>query len=267
MTKQQFDILYGRDELVLWAMGQWSRTVWETHTGAWSVVARAAARRAKKMVAISQGLKDFYTGHGVPADKIVVAHDGVDLSSFVNPQSKEQARARLGLPLDARIALYVGRLDGWKGTDTLFEASKSLSEAHIVAIGGEPAQVEALRTKYPKVVFLGYRPYKELADNLAAADVLVLPNTAKEKVSAYFTSPLKLFGYMAAGLPIVASNLPSIREILDEQTAVLVHPDEPHALAEGIEMALRHPELGERAKEKVKEYTWNARAAGILKQI
>ena len=68
---------------------------------------------------------------------------------------------------------------------------------------------------------------------LADADVLVLPNPASA-ISNRFTSPLKLFDYMASGRPIVASNLPAIREILrDTENAVLVEPGNPDALAAG----------------------------------
>lgn len=259
-----FGMLYGRDELVLVHLP--FPYVWESHTGSWNRVARTVARRAKRIVVISQGLKDFYIEKGVPAEKISVAHDGVDIEQFAHSQSKDAARMRLNLPLDATIAMYIGRLDGWKGVATLLEASKNLPNNIVLAvIGGEPEQVAQLSLRYPNVRFLGFRPYKELADNMAAADVLVLPNTGTDEISTRFTSPLKLFAYMTSGIPVVASDLPSIREILDEHTAFLVPPDDAVALAEGIRCALAEGSVrATNALVRVAEYSWKRRAEHIV---
>lgn len=270
LRSQEVDAVFGRDELPLWRVSRMLQkpAVWETHTGAWNTAARRLAREAKKIIAISQGLKDFYVQKGVPADKIVVAHDGVDLSAFANPEAPLTARLRLGLPTNKKVALYIGRLDGWKGVATLLEASKLLQEIKVVVIGGEPAQVSGLEKQYPFVQFVGYRPYSELPHNQQAGDVLVLPNTAKDQVSAHYTSPLKLFAYMASGVPMVASDLPSIREIADESSVVLVKPDDAQALADGIKLALSEgaPRAAV-AKELVKSYTWEVRAASILASL
>ena len=141
----------------------------------------------------------------------------------------------------------------------------------IVAIGGEPHEVADLRARYPRVIFLGFRPYRELADNQSAADVLVVPNTGKDVISARFTSPLKLIAHMASGRPVVASDLPSIREITGDDAAVLVAPDDAEALAGGIRKIFDDPLLGERlakrAREKVERYTWKSRAAEITKLL
>lgn len=262
--KKAPELLFGRDEIALYFASK--QIIWETHTGAWNFFARALARRAHRIIAISQGLKDFYIERGIPADRIVVAHDGIDLEQFAHPQSKAESRARLGLPQDAKIAMYIGRLDGWKGTDTLLEASKLLSDVLTVVIGGEPQQIESLAARYPQVRFLGYHPYTELADNQAAADVLMLPNTGKDPISAKFTSPLKLFSYMASGRPIVASDLPSIREVVDEQSALLVPADNPQALADCILRALDGGgTIAEAARACVQQYSWRERASVILR--
>ena len=265
------DVIFGRDESILYPLSFLSvrRIVWETHTGAWNYFARKMSHRATHIVAISQGLKDFYLKHGVSKEKILVAHDGVDLADFAVSYSKHDAREYLGIPKDIRVALYVGRLDGWKGVDTLFSSARFLPEGiTTVVIGGEEHQIETLKAEHPKVMFLGYRPYRELARNLRAADVLVLPNNGKDEISVSFTSPLKLFAYMAAGLPIVASDLPSLREILDEDTATLVEADNPLALAKGIEGILSAPDRARvhatNAKKKVETYSWNRRAESIL---
>ena len=267
------DAIFGRDETILFPLSFLSvrKIIWETHTGAWNYVARKMSKRASAIITISQGLKDFYLKHGVAKEKLFVAHDGVDLADYEISLSQKEARAHLGLPDEKRIALYVGRLDGWKGVDTLYASAHFLPEdiMHVV-IGGDDKDLGMLREMHPKVRFLGYRPYTELARNLRAADVLVLPNNGKNEISVSFTSPLKLFAYMASGLPIVASDLPSLREILDEETATLVEADSPLALAEGIQRVFSVPQRaeihGKNAKQKVQAYSWEKRAQAILVQ-
>ncbi len=263
------DIIYSRDAFVLLQyllLGR--RLVYEGHTAP-THISRFVARRAYRVVCISRGLRDAYVAAGVRPEYIIVAPDGIDCEAFANPEPQAAARMRLGLPREGKIVMYIGRLDGWKGTQTLLDAAALLpTEVHIVMIGGEPDQVASLRSKYPGVSFLGYRPMKELPNNQAAADVLVLPNTATDETSALYTSPMKLFSYMASGRPIVASDLPSIREVLDEGAAYIVAPDDAQALAHGIAKALCDD--GTRpahAAELVQRYSWDARAQGILSAL
>lgn len=262
------DVIYGRDEIVLAIVGLLTRKkiVWESHDGAWSAWARYVAKRASKIIVVTKGAVDFYTERGVDAPRILAVSNGIDLDDFAHPESKSAARARLGLPVDEKIALYIGKLDGWKGVDTLLEASRLLSDIRVVIIGGTAAQVGELSEKYPAVRFLGYRPYTELPDNQAAGDVLVVPNTAKDPISVRFTSPLKLIAHLASGRPVVVSDLPSTRWVADG-AALFVAPDDPQALAEGIERTSSSPTasqgLIEAAKARVADLSWSKRAERI----
>jgi hypothetical protein len=127
--------------------------------------------------------------------------------------------------------------------DALFAAAALLpKDTRIAVIGAEEKDIPELHRLYPDSMFIPFRPYKEVADNQAAADVLLLPNTGQNAMSARYTSPLKLFTYMASGIPIVASDIPSVREIVDDASALLVAPDDAEALAEGIIYTLQHAE-------------------------
>lgn len=266
---READIIYSRDALLLLQyvfLGK--KLVYEAHTSP-TRISIFVAKRAHSLVVISEGLRDAYQARGVHVDKITVAHDGIDLEQFAHPQQKDDARIRLGLPLKKQVVMYIGRLDGWKGTDTLLEASKLLSDETILAvIGGEHAQVAKLSRRYPNVRFLGFRPYRELSDNMAAADVLILPNTGKDEVSVRFTSPLKLFAYMASGIPIVTSDLPSIREVLSGDMALFVPPDDVAALATGIQKVLEQASdayvYAQKALIRVQKYSWTGRAKRIV---
>ncbi len=261
------DVVYGRDELVLSILSLCGVTkiFWESHDGTWNIASRYIAKRMEGVVVVSRGLKALYERLGIAAENICAVPNGIDMAAFSAVETKEIARERLHLPQDKKIALYIGRLDGWKGSETLLEASRFLPEDFSVAIiGGELAQIETLKKKYPGVLFLGYRPYSELANNQAAADVLVVPNTAKDKVSVSYTSPLKLIAHMASHRPIVASDLPSIRELVDDTSAVLVAPDSPQALADGIQKAYGNTEVAEAAFQRAASLDWQARAKTIL---
>ena len=266
-ARARADLIYGRDERVLSRLlASGLPTIWETHTGAWNKAARSLLQDSFGVVAISNGLKSFYIEKGGREDKILVAHDGVDLKQFENPEKKNTARIRLGLPLEKRIAMYIGRLDGWKGVRTLLDASLKLpDDIQVVVIGGEERHVSALRAEFRNVIFLGSRPYAELSDNQAAADVLVLPNTKKSLISSNYTSPLKLFSYMASGRPIVASDLQSIREILDDSSCIFVTPDDPNSMSEGIKKALDCSDsIPKAARQKVQSFTWQSRAQQVI---
>ncbi|MEQ1561652.1 MAG: glycosyltransferase [Nitrospira sp.] len=268
------DYVFSRDEMLVVFSGiLGKKTIWETHTGSYNFFARVSLKTSTFVVSISKGLKDFYISKDVNPSKIIVAHDGVDLDDFQVSLSKEEARKSLGLPLDKKIVLYAGRLDGWKGSETFFEASKSFDDSTVaVVVGGEKNQIEMFNKKYPKIIFIGYRPYKELPLFQKTADVLVVPNTGKDNVSRLYTSPLKVFSAMASGVPIVASDLPSIREVLaDGGNSVLVLPDSPEALFEGI-MGILGDEtkagiIAKQALSDVSGYSWKERVRVVISYI
>ena len=267
------DYIFSRDEMLVSLASLFSKKViWETHTGSFNFFAKSALKKTKLVVSISQGLKDFYISQKVSEAKIVVSPDGVDLEDFNISQSKLEARSILRLPQNKKIVLYAGRLDGWKGVDVFFEASNRFDEEILpVVIGGDKNQIELFSQKYPRILFLGYKPYKELPLYQRSADVLVLTNTAKNVISRLYTSPLKVFSYMASGVPIVASDLPSVREVLNDTNSVLVSPDSPEALLEGIigvlEDESRAGIMAEHALSLVRRFTWVERVKKILGAI
>jgi glycosyltransferase involved in cell wall biosynthesis len=113
------------------------------------------------------------------------------------------------------------------------------------------------------VTFTGLVPPPRVPELLARADVLVLPNPASA-ISTRFTSPLKLFEYMAAGRPIIASDLPAIREVIEPEVhGLLVPPGDPEALASAISRMLDDSQLRDRlaraARTRVDDYTWDRR--------
>jgi len=223
--------------------------------------------------AISGGVAADLRPFDLDPDRIEVAHDGFEASRFADLPSRAEARGRLGLAADRRVVVYTGGLLAWKGVEVLVAAARELPDALVVIAGGMPADVERIRgaaAGLENVRVDGFQPPAAVRDYLAAADVGVVPNRSEPAISARYTSPLKVFEAMACGLPLVASDLPSLRELLtDEVDALLVAPDDPAALAAGLRRLLDDEELraalGERLRGRAGEHTWDARAARMLR--
>lgn len=268
------DIVYSRDALVLvqyLLLGR--KLVFEAHARP-SLVSAFVAQYAYRIVVISQGLRDAYAAAGVAREKIIVAPDAVDEHLFDTAPEREEARRSLGLPLDAQIALYAGHLYARKGADTLAAAAAHLPSTQVVFVGGASDDIALFQKRWGEegnIKIVGHVTHEKIPLYLRAADVLVLPNSGRDEDSARFTSPMKLFEYMASGTPIVASRVPAIQEVLSEASARLVPPDDPVALVRGIEAALAHAEDSEAraqvAKTESTHRTWQARAEAILAHL
>lgn len=266
-------VLYTREPEIAWAFSSSHFAVFEVHRwprGVAGLLTAALLRRVSLVVCNSSGTEAAVRKAGL--HRTLVAPNGFDAAAFNRAEPKQASRKRLGLAQDVPVALYVGLLAKGKGVRTLFEAAHLLApKVQVVVIGGGEEEVRELKQEYPDVAFLGYRPYTELADNLAAADVLVLPNTRADSESTIYTSPIKLFSYMAAGIPIVASRVPSVLEVLTESEAWFVEPDSPEALAEGVENCLNDTDLSRRKASRARltaaGYTWENRGTRIHNRL
>jgi glycosyltransferase involved in cell wall biosynthesis len=204
------------------------------------------------------------------ADRIVVVPDATAAPSGPLP-ARDPA---------SRTVVYAGQLYRWKGVDILLSAMALLPEASLTILGGrgpdDPDLIACQEHAYElgirdRVDFRGFVPHAEVRRTIAGAGVAVLP-LPDNLMARYFTSPLKLFDYMAAGAPIVASDLPTVREVLaDGDNALLVTPEDPDALAAAIRRLLVNPGLADRLRrtafEQVRSYTWDARAARIIEAL
>lgn len=218
------------------------------------------------VIANSGGTALAYTRNGFK--RVLTAPNAVDLSQFAGTAVPE--RSTLGLP-SGHIAMYVGHLYGWKGAEVVVDAARSAKDKnlHFVFVGGTANDVAQYREKtgdLSSVSFLGHRQRNEIPSYIKSADVLLLPNIPSTAESISYTSPIKMFEYMASGVPTVASDLPSIREILNDTNATLVVPGDPGALLAGIERALEPAaqKKAARARDQVAEYTWDARARNVI---
>ncbi len=280
------DVFYTRDSLTAGLLAALrpkirKKVFFEAHTFPASRLGIALqgwfAHRIGGIITINHLLAKRYRQFGCSPESISVISDAVEASNFALI-SKAPARKQLGIPADRYIAMYVGQMYVWKGVDTLIAAAAHLSDEHCIwLVGGTPEELPRIRRALAEldnslVVATGYIEHREVPTYLAAADVLVLPNSGQHEISRFYTSPLKMFEYMAAGRAIIASDLPSIREVLtDGENALLVPPDNPKALAETIKHLRANSaitnQIAERAKADSASHSWDGRAQQILKFV
>jgi len=225
------------------------------------------------VVCISNGIRDDLKALGLPEEKLHVLPNAVALSKF-------NVKRQTG-PGTHNI-VYTGSFLYWKGVDVLVEAFalllKQVPDARLYLVGDDhEGNRQKLETQIKElgieksVVMTGYVSQREVVSYLGMADAAVLPNRVTVEGSNY-TSPSKIFEYMAARVPIVASDLPSIREIVGEEVAVLTAPGDAEALCDGLLYLLKNPDIGrdlaEKAYERVKSnYTWDMRARKIMRIV
>jgi len=278
---QTEDVLfYTRDEHLLPTLLKFSKKiVWEGH---------ALSRRPQKFVkyfkacqkiaVLTKFLKKILIDLDIQEKNILVAPDAVDLQIFDFYLTIPDARSKLNLPQEKIILGYTGTFrtkNISKGLETVFEALSMIADSKItfMAVGGAEADIKHYKNLArsmnleERVVLLPKVDQSKVALYQKAFDVLLMPFPQNEHY-ADFMSPLKMFEYMASNRPIVTTDLPSIREVLDEESAVFVEPDSAQSLTSGIEKVLSDENLAQKisakAAELVKEYTWQNRARNIL---
>jgi glycosyltransferase involved in cell wall biosynthesis len=232
----------------------------------------AAADGVRGIIAISGGVRDDLARLGVERALVTVEHDAFETERFRALPARAAARVALDLPRDVPVVVYTGGLLEGKGVDVLVAAAKVVPEIYFVIAGGMEADVQRLRHTaggLANVRIDGFQAPERVALYLAAGDIGVVPNRARPEISARYTSPLKVFEAMAAGLPLVVSDVPSLREILaPDEEAVFVQPDDAGALAKGIGELVadvsRREAMSKRLRARAPLHTWDARAARIL---
>lgn len=244
------------------------------YESSWKSVNRAVLKRASGLVVTNRiKMERLNFAYGFAKSKMLFQPNAVDAAFFDSQKTRAEARRELGLPQDRRLALYAGHLYLWKGVDTLARAAAHLPEdTSVYVVGGVPSDAAKLagliaKENLPRVVLVAHQPQQLMPLYLRAADVLVLPNTAKEEASRLETSPVKLFEYLASGTPTVASDLPSVREIVSEREVTFATADNPASFADAIKKALQGgQEVAARAeagKAFARAHGWEARAKNI----
>ncbi len=216
---------------------------------------RGILRRVNQVVAVSPAIAEVLRQRGIPAERIAVVPNGVDVERFRN------ARPALALPEGAKAVGMVGRLTAHKGPDCFLEAASIVAvripEARFVLVGDGPERSRLERAAAQsgfgdRIVFTGVR--HDMPAVYASLSVFALPSYSEGL-------PMSVLEAMAAGVPVIASRVGAIPQLIEsERDGLLVHPGAPAKLAEAIVRVLEHPawaqELSRSAQQRVmREYS------------
>jgi glycosyltransferase involved in cell wall biosynthesis len=187
-------------------------------------------------LAVSDYLKGAYVDDGVPAAKLDVLHNAVAADAYppAGVDVMRRARDELGLPQDARLALYYGRLDAIKGIDVLFDAWRRLApasdDARLVIMGSnpDPARDREIRAAQPPGT-IWLEPRADVVPVLHASDLVVAPSIWEEPFGRV------LIEAMSTGRPVIGARSGGMTEILSgEMSEFLVDKSDPVGLAERL---------------------------------
>jgi glycosyltransferase involved in cell wall biosynthesis len=236
---------------------------------------RLMVRRSRVVIAICDELMVTVRELDADVPAVLIENASGDPPA---PGVGPKVRASIGIAPDTPVVLYTGTFEAYQGLGLLYQAMAivltSRPDARLVMVGGEPPQVEAARREAEGhglgegVIFTGQRPPEDVPGFLDAATVLASPR------STGTNTPLKIYQYLRAGRPIVATRLRTHTQVLDDSTALLVPPT-PADFAAGILLAIEDParaaEIGAAAR-RVAETKYSdeaflaktARAIGLL---
>lgn len=229
---------------------------------------RALATRVGRMIGVSQHTTDrLENALGWPRNRLTVVRNAVDVDRFARARP-DGARSEIDDGSGRPIALVVGRLDHQKGHVHLVEAARRLPGVRFVCVGDGPLRDQikgwiATAGVADRITLLGYR--SDVDRLLAASDLVVLP-------SLYEGLPLSLIEAMAAGRPLVTTDIGGTRELVTHNvTGILVRPADPVALADGVARLVSSPELARRLANAARalaleSYSAEAMVSGVANE-
>ena len=270
------DLIYGRTPRALFfATAFGSRCVFETHQppASFDPVSRLffrlmeRGRRFHYLVVISQALRELVAAQTM-AGPILVAHDAVDAP---------QGSAKAELPGTGFKVGYFGHFYPGRGINLVLSLARRLPEAEFHLVGGQEEDLRRWLEQGPppNLRLHGFVPPAQVAPLQRACHALLMPyqrtvTIRGEGDTGRWMSPLKMFEYMASGVPLISSDLPVLREVLrHEENALLAPPADPAAWEAALRRLMAEPELGGRLAAKalaqvVASHTWLERARRVL---
>jgi len=227
---------------------------------------RSAATRAQRVLTVSQASKDdILSLLPVDASKVEVIYNALDERLATPPTEEDLARVRQRFLLNAPFVLYAGNIKPHKNLGRLIEAfaglrQRGVEDVKLLIIGDEISKYPNLRREvhrfqlHQHVRFLGFVPDATLAALYRMAAVFVFPSLYE----GFGLPPLEA---MAAGAPVVTSNVSSLPEVVGD-AALLIDPMDPGSIADAMARILTdatlRADLIRRGHERVKSFSWEA---------
>lgn len=294
---RRFDVLYVRelpDHPFLHVLARWLRLPLFIEVNGWALddlrhrqaserELRRVARRQRAafqsaagiLVSTAGNAENVIRQYGIPARQVLVQELGTNPQHFV-PGDARRARRELGLPVDARIILFAGSFHPDHHVSALVDVFARLAAEDrrlVLLLVGQGASWRTVQKQRESlglvetVLIPGSRPYEEMPRYFQAADLAVLPLSRANIRQRNGCITLKLWDYMAAGLPVLATDFPDTPSAhLLQDKVYRIAPEDPQAMADGLRDLLAHDELRSRLGSAGLEYvrkhrTWR-QAAG-----
>lgn len=232
-------------------------------------------RKLKHLVVISHALKEMI-GKDVSGKKIIVAHDGADLISHNDQEIHTGLSDRYGNRTNVG---YIGHLYPGRGIELIVKMASELPDIDFHIIGGTEEDIKARKRgkEGNNIFFHGFISPFLINHYILDCDILVMPYQRRVTISgdtysdtSPWMSPLKMFEYMASGKPIIASDLPILKEVLKHgKNAILVNPDDTSGWVRAVKLLANNKEVRERLAQQAlidlkQSYTWERRAQRVL---
>lgn len=248
--------------------------------GPWLYKEFIRSTRHKLVVYITRALKrllDERSGCAAAPAECVIAPDGVDLERYSAMPTPAEARARLHLP-ESITAAYSGSFYAGRGLESLLELAVQFPQVQFLWIGGDEPGVADWQRKLSaagvgNVRLTGFIPNSQLPLYHAAADILLIPYSRKVAGSgggdiSAVSSPLKMFEYLAAGRAILSSDLPVLREVLNDSNALFYPPEDMHEMSIAFGTLVKEEglrvRLSKQARQDAGQYEWKARMTTVM---
>jgi len=203
---------------------------------------RSACRRAHALTTVSHTLSKHVREHYHVACPVHVVVNGVDTKIF-RPLDKHSSRAALGLPVDARIIGTAGALTSSRGISDLFDGFTHLAQGaqDLWLVHAGPTDWTVRRYRHPRIIDLGRLTHVKVPQVLASLDVGVVCN--RSSMFGRYCFPLKLHEMLAMQIPLVATAIGDVAQVLRNHASCLYEPGDVEMLADRISTQLAHPSV------------------------
>ncbi|MCZ2846354.1 MAG: glycosyltransferase family 4 protein [Candidatus Bathyarchaeota archaeon] len=287
--KGKYDVIYTRDFSFLFFLSylpKWlkpsQKVIFEAHTLYHKFSKKVDLNKERRslsqtdhIISISEILKkDIVSILNITDKKITTLNNGVNISNFnkIMPETNYLFN-KYPNTQNKKIIVYTGSFEEDKGINIILKAIKHIKNRNIIILllGGISKEIREFSEKTffnkKKVIFDRYLPQEDIIKILKKSDIAIIPHKEKMAKIKYF-SPLKIFEYMACGLPILASDTPILREILKADNALFFKTENSRDLAEKIDMLLRNYSLRKKMRQSnfsfSRQFSWLDRAKKIV---
>ena len=222
----------------------------------------SAGMAADGVLAVSSALKADMVAMGMPVDRILVHHTGVDLNLF-KPVDRNAVKSALAI--NGPLVVSAGTLSTRKGQGLLIEALADLPDAVLVLIGegSERANYEARASALgltDRVRFTGAIGHEAIAQWMGAADVMALPSVSEGLANVWVEA-------LACGTPLVITDVGGAREVVDTPAAGHLVLAEPGAIADAVRDLIDHPRDPSAVRKRAERFTWEANTSALYAHL